>query len=196
MRDPHNWSWVVVILVIATGLFLTTISCGNDDDDDEEDDDVSYGMDIEGIYTARIITTIDTCDENNVGTSEEWFLEIEQTDDLAAATVLRRQVGAGTEEEEFFQAEVFGSSIVLLETEKTNIGDTDCLQVKLKHYRLTVSGEDSVPTEVSGRLYDEVFYLGASCDSSTQDCQMERIVESIDLDADDDTADAVDDDTA
>jgi len=198
MKDPRNWSWLIVLMAIATGLALTSLSCANDDDDDDDEEPTSYGTDIEGSYIALMTTTMDTCKPEDVGENEEWLFEIEQNDTFSTATVYKSKIGAGAEQEEMFRAEVFGTSIVLLETEKIPIGDTDCIKVQLKHYRLTISGENEEKTEISGRLYDEIFYLGDECDSSTVECKVERIVEPIDGNADDDTLpddDTGDDDT-
>ncbi len=184
MKDPRNWSWVVVLAAIALGLALTTISCSGDDDDDDEDDAVSYGSDIEGVYSVRITTVADSCDEEAVGEYDDWILEIEQGEDLGTATVYRQQTGAGAEQEEFFKGKVYGNTVVLLETEETKIGDSSCMQVKLRNYRLTVG--DPSTADVTGQLYDDTFYLGG-CDSSVQDCEIEATVEPLTTTNDDDT---------
>lgn len=192
MKDPRNWSWLVLIIVIAAGLVLTTISCSGDDDDDDDEDKMLFGDEIAGVYPVLISTEENTCPESDVSDDEELLLTIEQTDDLAIATVYKQELGGGSEQTEFFQGEVYGRAIVMFEVQKTKFGDLDCFQIHTIDYHLNVDPEQA---NVSGYLSDNIFYLGAGC-IGTVDCRTERIVQpNQDLVDDDDAADDDDDDT-
>jgi hypothetical protein len=193
MKDPRNWSLVVVAAAIALGLALTTISCANHGSGDDDDSGPNLGTDIHGLFTVSITTAADSCEASAIGATADWILEIKQSSDFSKATVYRQQTGAHSTQEVFFKGKVYGNTVVLLETTQTTIGDTSCVQVKLRDYRLTVGGASA--DAVAGQLYDDTFYLGTGCDSSVQDCTIEQAVAPIPADDDTTDDDATDDDT-
>ncbi|HPM78446.1 MAG TPA: hypothetical protein PK961_15255 [bacterium] len=194
MKDPRNWSWMLVIIVIAAGLVLTTMSCASDDDDDDDEDKMLFGDEIAGVYPVLLATEENTCPEGDDDGEEELLLTIEQSEDLSIATVYRQEIGGGSEKSKFFQGEVYGRAIVQFEVQKTKFGDLDCFQIHTVDYHLNVDPETAA---VTGYLSDNIFYLGAGC-VGTVDCRTERTVtpnNDLGDDDDDDDDTQLDDDT-
>lgn len=187
MKDPRYYLGLIVALSAILGLGLL-VSCAGDDDDDD-DEVTSYGADIAGLYQVQVETTFNSCPDGEMAV-DNWFLEIEQSEDLATATVYWQEEGVGSEKTLLFKGEVYGTGVVSFGLEKTKIGSSDCLMLQTVDYHLSVDPDNSA---VTGHLYNEIFYLGAACSPSTVDCRTERSIEPSGAAADDDTGD---DDTA
>ena len=165
-----RWVILLVALVASTVLVFGTFSC-DDDDDDDDDSGPSYGEDIEGTFSVAMEIEEDTCDEDNVGFSEPWVIEIEQTGNLAQATVYWKKEGLGTEQFELFKARVYGTVVMDADIIEEPIGNSNCVKFTARNYYIKVDLEEGA---LSGRLSDDIFYQGAGCDSSSQDCRQER----------------------
>ncbi|MDP8223698.1 MAG: hypothetical protein P9L99_10095 [Candidatus Lernaella stagnicola] len=191
MKSPHEIRRLLWLILIVVSLSLLVAACADSDDDDDDDGGGGYGQDIKGLYRGVIRTTFNSCPGEPIP-DEEWFIQIEQSEDLSKAEVYWQEEGAGSEQALLFEGDVYGSAIVLVTVQKTNIGDADCLQVTLIDYRLNIDPETN---DVFGFLNDDTFYLGAACSASVVDCRTERVIEPDDALGDDDTA-GTDDDTA
>jgi len=192
IKDPHGWSWLMVFVALGLGLVLASMSCSGGDDDDNDNDSNSYGQVVGGLFAVIITTDVNTCpDSGDMPDNEEWFFDINQSEDLSTASVYRQKAGSSTDKSLFFKGTVYGTSIIEFQAQETTFPDSDCVQIHLKDYRLDVNPEAA---EVYGSLYDDIFYLGEGCTPSTVDCRTEQIVKP--QAADDDDTSTTDDDTS
>ena len=163
-----RWTILLVALFAASLLFaFGPLGCANDDDDDD-DSAPSYGEDIQGTYSVEVQVEEDTCNENNVGETENWVVEIEQTKNFAVGTVYYKVEGLGAETFELFKAKVYGTVVMEVDIVEEPIGNSGCVKFTARNYSVSVDLESGT---LSGRLSDDIFYQGAGCDSSTKNCR-------------------------
>ena len=192
MSKVKTWVW---ILALATALALITfaiLACSNDHGGSDDEDDVSYGNDLHGMYQVVVNTTYNSCPEE-APAAQNWSLNIEQSEDLSRAEVFWQKAGSGTEKTRLFTGDVFGDLIIRNAVDKTQIGDTKCMQLSIVYYRLEIDPDTAA---VSGMLIDDIVYVGDACSPSTVDCRTERTLESINNPPTDDDTGAADDDTS
>ncbi len=170
-----GWALLYLVIGLAFVLSFMPFGCG-DDDDDDDDSETSYGEEIEGTYSVTMRIDEDNCDDSKVGYKEDWVIEIEQTPNLAWATVYFKEQGPGTERTELFKAKVYGTVIMQAAIVEAPIGQSNCVQFIAQMSQIKVDLEEGT---LSGRLSDDTFFQGSGCNSSSnKDCYQVRILES------------------
>lgn len=166
-----RWAIGLITFLATAIIILGCYGCEGDDDDDSSGGEASYGEDIEGTFPVTMEVTVDTCDSENVDTTEDWVIEIEQTANLGYATVYWQAQGLGEDRYKLFKAKVYGNVVMEADVVEEPIGSSECVKFTLKNYYIKVDLETG---QLSGKLADEIFYQGGECDSSSQECRLER----------------------
>lgn len=167
-----RWAIGLIVFVAAAVITIGLFGCeGDDDDDDDSSSGQSYGEEIEGIFPVTMEVASDTCDTENEGTTEDWVIEIKQTKNLSHATVYWQAQGVGLEQFKLFKAKVYGNVVMEADVIEEPIGSSECVKFTLKNYYIKVDMETG---QLTGKLADEIFYQGGECDSSSQECRLER----------------------
>ena len=165
-RFPLILCWLVVLVV---PLALGACSSSGDDDDD---DGPSYGEPIEAPYNVVMTIEVDTCDPDNEEATEEWVVDIIQSDDLSVAWVKYQEFGGiGQDWVDLFKGQVYGTVVLKAGVDTSPIAGSDCTKISVQDFSVKVDLETST---LSGRLSTDIFYMGAGCDSSNIDCNFER----------------------
>lgn len=172
MRSAFLTGFLAILALCFAGLFVGACAGGSGGDDDDEKEP-TYGEEIEGVYPAVMTIVKDDCTPENEGESEDWIVEIEQSDDLGTAWVRYTTPGSGLEAVELFKADVYGTVVVKAAIESFPAGN-GCTKFNVQNYRVKI---DSETLTISGALSDDIFYQGAGCDSSSRDCTFERTIE-------------------
>ncbi|MCL4236436.1 MAG: hypothetical protein KJ042_18185 [Deltaproteobacteria bacterium] len=172
MRSAFLTGFLAILALGLAGLFVGACAGGSGGDDDDEKEP-TYGEEIEGVYPAVMTIVKDDCTPDNEGESEDWIVEIEQSDDLGTAWVRYTTPGSGLDAVELFKSDVYGTVVVKAAIESFPAGN-GCTKFNVQNYRVKI---DSETLTISGALSDDIFYQGAGCDSSSRDCTFERTIE-------------------
>lgn len=174
MRPIISWLAALLFSLVVCAAFVAGCDAGDDDDDD--DGGGGFGEDIADIYDATMTVDADTCNTDNEGAEEDWYVQILQTDDFSFAWVQYKEKGEGADWIDLFQGDVFGTVILKAGVDASPISGTDCTKITVQDYNVKVDPETRL---LSGRLSSDIFYMGSGCDSSNIECHIVKTLTAI-----------------
>lgn len=162
-----------LVFFLASGLLVLAVSfsgCTNGGGGGDDDDGSSFGEAVAGTYDVIATIDVDDCAPQNEGETADWLLDITQSDDLSVAWVKYKEKGAGQDWIDLFKGDVYGT-VILKAGIVTNSAGPACTKVSVQNYSVKIDLDSNT---LSGRLTEDIFYMGDGCDSSTVDCHLER----------------------